>query len=157
MPNHVHLVVRPTSDNDVAPWTRWLFTTQVRHYHDKQGTTVRLRQGRYKSFLVQDDHALLTALRYLERNALRAKLVVTSRRLKVVQPELVSGASRARCIDGAAIRIAGVLAGFGEPTSDGSGNRCNPDERASPTHVWRSGLGEAPRTRSRPFSVTLQS
>jgi putative transposase len=75
MPNHVHLVVRPTSDNDIAAWTRWLFTTHVRHYHEKYGTTGRLWQGRYKSFLIQDDHYLLTVLRYVERNAARAKLV----------------------------------------------------------------------------------
>jgi putative transposase len=75
MPNHVHLVVRPTIDHDVARWTRWLFTTHVRHYHEKYGTTGRLWQGRYKSFLIQDDHYLLTVLRYVERNALRAKLV----------------------------------------------------------------------------------
>jgi putative transposase len=75
MPNHFHLVVRPTGDNDIARWTRWLFTTHVRHYHEKYGTTGRLWQGRYKSFLIQDDHYLLTVLRYVEGNARRAKLV----------------------------------------------------------------------------------
>ncbi|HEU5134521.1 MAG TPA: transposase [Steroidobacteraceae bacterium] len=75
MPNHVHLVVRPAADNDIPNWTRWLFTTHVRHYHEKYGTTGRLWQGRYKSFLIQDDHYLLTVLRYVERNAQRAKLV----------------------------------------------------------------------------------
>ena len=75
MPNHVHLVVRPTGDGDIARWTRWLFTTHVRHYHEKYRTSGRLWQGRYKSFLIQDDHYLLTVLRYVERNAQRAKLV----------------------------------------------------------------------------------
>jgi putative transposase len=75
MPNHVHLVVRPNGDADIANWTRWLFTTHVRHYHEKHGTTGRLWQGRYKSFHVQDDHYLLALLRYVERNALRANLV----------------------------------------------------------------------------------
>ncbi len=75
MPNHVHLVVRPAGDHDVPRWTRWLFTTHVRHYHEKNGTTGRLWQGRYKSFLIQDDHYLLTVLRYVERNARRANLV----------------------------------------------------------------------------------
>jgi putative transposase len=75
MPNHVHLVVRPAGDDDIPCWTRWLFTTHVRHYHEKYGTTGRLWQGRYKSFLIQDDHYLLAVLRYVERNAQRAKLV----------------------------------------------------------------------------------
>jgi putative transposase len=75
MPNHFHFVVRPIRDDDIAEWTRWLFTTHVRHYHEKYGTTGRLWQGRYKSFLIQHDHYLLTVLRYVERNAARAKLV----------------------------------------------------------------------------------
>jgi putative transposase len=76
MPNHIHLVVRPSGEGDIARWTQWLFTTHVRHYHEKYKTTGRLWQGRYKSFLIQDDHYLLTVLRYVERNALRAKLVM---------------------------------------------------------------------------------
>jgi len=75
MPNHVHLVVRPANAADIARWMHWLFTTHARHYHEKHGTTGHVWQGRYKSFLVQDDHYLLTVIRYVERNALRAKLV----------------------------------------------------------------------------------
>jgi putative transposase len=75
MPNHVHLVVRPRESTDLSRWTQWLFTTHVRHYHEKYGTAGRLWQGRYKAFLVQDDHYLLTLIRYVERNALRKKLV----------------------------------------------------------------------------------
>jgi len=75
MPNHVHLVVRPIADGDVARWMQWLFTTHARHYHEKYQTTGHVWQGRYKHCAVQDDHYLLTLLRYVERNALRAKLV----------------------------------------------------------------------------------
>ena len=75
MPNHVHLVVRPNASHDIARWTQWLFATHARHYHEKYRTTGHVWQGRFKSFLVQDDHYLLTVLRYVERNALRAKLV----------------------------------------------------------------------------------
>lgn len=75
MPNHVHLVVRPRADGDIASWLSWLFTTHVRRHHRKYGTTGRLWQGRYKACLIQQDHHLLTVLRYVERNALAAKLV----------------------------------------------------------------------------------
>lgn len=75
MPNHVHLVVRPRCDGDIAPWISWLFTTHVRRHHRKYGTTGRLWLGRYKACLIQQDHHLLTVLRYVERNALAAKLV----------------------------------------------------------------------------------
>ena len=75
MPNHVHFVVRPCNDADVARWMQWLFTTHASHYHAKYGTTGHVWQGRYKHFAVQDDHYLFALLRYVERNALRAKLV----------------------------------------------------------------------------------
>jgi putative transposase len=47
----------------------------VRWHHAKYETTGRLWQGRFKAFAIQADHHLLTVMRYVERNALRAKLV----------------------------------------------------------------------------------
>ena len=75
MPNHVHLVVQPRADNDLAKWMHWVFTTHVRWHHAKYETTGRLWQGRFKAFAIQSDHHLLTVMRYVERNALRANLV----------------------------------------------------------------------------------
>jgi len=74
MPNHVHLVVRPNHDLDLAQWAHWLFTTHARRYHKKHGGSGRVWQGRYKAFVIQDDRHLLTVLRYVERNALSASL-----------------------------------------------------------------------------------
>jgi len=75
MPNHFHLVVRPCAAGDLSRWTHWVFTTHVRWHHAKYGSTGRVWQGRFKSFLIQADHHLLTVMRYVERNALRARLV----------------------------------------------------------------------------------
>jgi putative transposase len=75
MPNHVHLVVRPFAADDIANWMHWTFTTHVRWYHAKYSTSGRIWQGRFKAFAVQEDHHLLTLMRYVERNALRANLV----------------------------------------------------------------------------------
>ena len=75
MPNHFHLVVQPRGAEDVSRWTQWLFTTHVRWQHAKYGTTGRIWQGPFKAFLCQTDHHLLTVMRYVERNALRANLV----------------------------------------------------------------------------------
>jgi len=75
MPNHVHLVVQPRGSSDIARWMHWVFTTHVRWHHSKYSTTGRLWQGRFKAFAVQSDHHLLTVMRYVERNALRANLV----------------------------------------------------------------------------------
>jgi putative transposase len=75
MPNHLHLVVRPRHSDDLPRWMQWAFTTHVRWHHAKYETTGRLWQGRFKAFLIQQDHHLLTVMRYVERNALRANLV----------------------------------------------------------------------------------
>jgi len=75
MPNHVHLVVQPRGASDIARWMHWVFTTHVRWHHAKYSTTGRLWQGRFKAFAIQSDHHLLTVMRYVERNALRANLV----------------------------------------------------------------------------------
>lgn len=75
MPNHIHLVVQPRHADDLARWMHWTFTTHVRWYHARYATTGRVWQGRFKAFPAQSDHHLLTVLRYVERNALRARLV----------------------------------------------------------------------------------
>jgi putative transposase len=75
MPNHVHFVMRPVTADDLADWMHWAFTTHVRWHHAKYSTTGRVWQGRFKAFAVQEDQHLLTLMRYVERNALRARLV----------------------------------------------------------------------------------
>jgi putative transposase len=47
----------------------------ARRYHRHDGTSGHAWQGWFKEFIVQDDDHLRTALRYVERNALRAELV----------------------------------------------------------------------------------
>ena len=49
--------------------------THARRYHRHYGTTGHVWQGRFKAFPVQNDDHLVSVLRYVERNALRAELV----------------------------------------------------------------------------------
>jgi len=77
MPNHWHLVVRPGSDEALGRWLGWVGVTHVRryhaHYHSRGGG--HLYQGRFKSFPVAEDDYFLALCRYVEANALRARLV----------------------------------------------------------------------------------
>ena len=77
MPNHWHLVVWPMGDNDLSEYMRWLTVTHTQRWHANHGTagTGPLYQGRFKSFPVQADDHFYDVCRYVERNALRAKLV----------------------------------------------------------------------------------
>ncbi len=76
MPNHWHFVVRPDDDAQVSDFFRRLTLTHTMrwHAHYRTGGTGHLYQGRFKSFPVQDDEHLLTVMRYVERNPLRAGL-----------------------------------------------------------------------------------
>jgi putative transposase len=75
MPNHFHVVLRPHDDGDLGRWMQWLLTTHARRYHRLYGTSGHVWQGRFKAFPVADDDHLVSVLRYVERNALRAELV----------------------------------------------------------------------------------
>lgn len=79
MPNHWHLAIWPRAgeEEQVTRFMRWLTATHSRRWHEHRHSsgTGHVYQGRYKSFPVQEDAHLLTMLRYVERNALRAGLV----------------------------------------------------------------------------------
>jgi len=75
MPDHFHLVLWPRGDGDLSRWMQWLMTTHVRRYHFHHRTSGHVWQGRFKAFPIQQDEHLLTVLRYVERNPLRAGLV----------------------------------------------------------------------------------
>jgi putative transposase len=75
MPNHFHLILWPRGDGDVSRWMQWLLTAHVRRHARLHRTTGHIWQGRFKAFPIQEDGHLLTVVRYVERNPLRAGLV----------------------------------------------------------------------------------
>ena len=77
MPNHWHLVLYPKHDGDLQKFMAWLSNTHTKRWHVIKKTTGQghLYQGRYKSFLCQEDSHFLTLVRYVERNAKKANLV----------------------------------------------------------------------------------
>ncbi len=74
MPNHFHGAVWPRADGDLSRWMQWLLTAHVRRYHRHYRSSGHVWQGRCKAFPIQQDGHLLTVLRYIERNPLRAGL-----------------------------------------------------------------------------------
>ena len=77
MGNHWHLVVRPMKAAALGQFMQWVGVTHVRRHHANHKTQGggHLYQGRFKSFLIQEDGHFLTVCRYVEANPLRAKLV----------------------------------------------------------------------------------
>lgn len=78
MPNHFHLLVKPNSGAELSRWMQWLMTSHVRRYHRHYGTSGHVWQGRYKSFIVQEDGHLLTVIRYIEGNPVKANIVASA-------------------------------------------------------------------------------
>ena len=76
MPNHWHLLLYPRKDGDMGKALHWLTTSHVRRHHTRNKTIGHghLYQGTYKSFMTATDRHLLTVLKYIERNPIRAKL-----------------------------------------------------------------------------------
>ncbi len=77
MPTHWHLLLWPRHDEELSEVLRWITVTHTQrwHAHRKTAGTGPVYQGRFKSFPVQTDEHFLTVVRYVERNAIRAKLV----------------------------------------------------------------------------------
>ncbi|MFC1802202.1 transposase [Patescibacteria group bacterium] len=77
MPNHWHLVLYPRNNGDLSVFMKWLGNTHTKRWHSVKKTTGQghLYQGRYKSFICQDDNHFLTLVRYVERNPKKANLV----------------------------------------------------------------------------------
>jgi len=78
MPNHWHLLLWPERDGDLAAFMQRLTITHVRRWQQHRGYAGlgHVYQGRYRSFPVESDEHFWVVARYVERNALRASLVL---------------------------------------------------------------------------------
>src|ERR1017187_10321849 len=78
MPNHVHLIAVPDSENGFRQAIGEAHRRYSRRINFRQGWRGHLWQGRFASF-VMDEPYLLAAARYVELNPVRAKLVDRAR------------------------------------------------------------------------------
>ena len=78
MPNHWHLLLWPREDGELSEVMRWITVTHTQRWHAYHQTagTGPVYQGRFKSFPIQTDDHFITVARYVERNPLRARLVL---------------------------------------------------------------------------------
>jgi putative transposase len=79
MPNHFHFLLEPAHESALSQFMQWLLTSHVRRYHRHYGSSGHIWQGRFKSFPVQRDEHLITVLRYVLQNPVRAGLPTTAR------------------------------------------------------------------------------
>ena len=75
MSNHIHLLLKTSADATISDIMKAITIAHTRHYHQKYKTSGHIWQGRFKSPIVSDDEYLLTLMRYIEQNPVRAGMV----------------------------------------------------------------------------------
>jgi len=74
MPNHVHLLIE-TLNTPISKIMQLINLTYTQYFNKKYDKVGHIFQGRYKSFLCDRDEYLLSLVRYIHLNPVRAKLV----------------------------------------------------------------------------------
>ena len=75
MTNHVHLLLTPKNNNSVSRLMQSLGRRYVGYFNYAYARTGTLFEGRYRSSLVENNEYLLSCLRYIELNPVRAGMV----------------------------------------------------------------------------------
>ena len=72
MTNHVHLLVTPENEQSIGKTLQSLGRRYVQYFNYSYDRTGTLWEGRYKATLIDSDRYLLTCMRYIELNPVRA-------------------------------------------------------------------------------------
>lgn len=76
MTNHVHLLVSPQQDNSIGKMMQTVGRYYVQYFNHCYHRTGTLWEGRYKATLIDTELYLLTCMRYIELNPVRATGIV---------------------------------------------------------------------------------
>lgn len=75
MDNHMHLLLKVSEKASISKIMQTITIAHTRRFHQKYRTSGHIWQGRFKSPLVSADEYLLTLMRYIEQNPVRAGIV----------------------------------------------------------------------------------
>lgn len=75
MTNHVHILMTPRSEDGIGKVMQMLGRYYVQYYNYCYQRTGTLWEGRYKATLIDTQRYLLTCMRYIELNPVRAGMV----------------------------------------------------------------------------------
>lgn len=75
MTNHVHLLVTPAAPTGIAKLMQAIGRRYVQYLNRSYRRSGGLWEGRYKSSVIQAESYLLTCMRYIELNPVRAQMV----------------------------------------------------------------------------------
>jgi len=75
MTNHVHLLATPETEQSLPKTLQSVGRRYVQYFNYTYQRTGTLWEGRYKATLIDSEHYLLTCMRYIELNPVRAGMV----------------------------------------------------------------------------------
>jgi len=75
MTNHVHLLITPQSSEGIGKLMQMMGRYYVQYFNHTYQRTGTLWEGRYKATLIDSDSYLLSCMRYIELNPVRAEMV----------------------------------------------------------------------------------
>lgn len=75
MTNHLHLLITPQEEDSIGKAMQMLGRYYVQYYNYTYQRTGTLWEGRYKATLIDTETYLLTCMRYIELNPVRADMI----------------------------------------------------------------------------------
>mgnify|MGYP003571099500 FL=1 len=75
MTNHIHILATPHDKDGITRMMQYIGRFYVSYINHTYGTSGSIWEGRYKSSLIHDEEYLLTCMRYIELNPVRANMV----------------------------------------------------------------------------------
>ena len=75
MTNHVHILATPSDGEGISRMMQYVGRRYVPYINYNYATSGTIWEGRYKASLVQEEDYLLTCMRYIELNPVRADMV----------------------------------------------------------------------------------
>lgn len=77
MTNHIHILATAHNTDGITRMMQYIGRHYVPYINHTYGTSGSIWEGRYKASLIHDEEYLLTCMRYIELNPVRANMVST--------------------------------------------------------------------------------
>ena len=75
MTNHIHILATPETKQSLSLMMQYTGRHYVPYVNHRYGTSGSIWEGRYKSSLIHNEQYMLTCMRYIELNPVRANMV----------------------------------------------------------------------------------
>jgi len=75
MENHIHLLLEPKEDGSLSKFMEFVSKGYAKYFNKEYDRVGHVFQGRFKSFIVQEDRYFFACMRYIDLNPVKANIV----------------------------------------------------------------------------------